>query len=133
MGALAFARRAQELEDALRTGRSEVAELCESFNAEGEVLFRAVTAYLAKSDPSPHHPSTAGHAISLDDSKLNALRAALIAHRPGPARRLFAELAPDIESVHGSHRRQALASALDGLRFDEALDVLDDARKRPDQ
>ncbi|MCK7582175.1 MAG: hypothetical protein MZV65_45620 [Chromatiales bacterium] len=54
----------------------------------------------------------------------------MIAHRPGPARRLFAELAPVIESVHGSRRRQALASALDGLRFDEALDVLDDVRKR---
>ena len=129
LGATTLARRAQALEDALPAGRSEVADLLKAFSAEGEALFRAVIAYLAESDPSPHHPSTAGHAISLDDSKLNALRAALIAHRPGPARRLFAELAPDIESVHGPRRRQALASALDGLHFDEALDVLDDVRK----
>jgi hypothetical protein len=130
---LALARRAQELEEALRAGRSEVAELFESFSAEGEALLHAVTAYLAESDTAPHHPPATGYAISLDASKLSALKAALIACRPGPARRLFAELAPAIESVHGSQRRQALASALDGLRFDEALDVLGDVQKHPDQ
>ncbi|QIK37122.1 hypothetical protein GWK36_02915 [Caldichromatium japonicum] len=110
-----------------------MAELFESFSAEGEALFRAVTAYLAKYDPVPPHSLTAGHATSLDDSRLSTLRAALIAHRPRPARHLFAELAPDIERMHGSHRRQDLASALDDLRFDEALDVLDDCQKRSGQ
>ena len=130
LGASALARRAQELEAVLRAGRSEVAELLEAFSAEAEALFRAVAAYLAESDPAPHPAPTVGRAISLDASRLSELQTALIARRPGPARRLFAELAPDIESVHGPDRRQALASALDGLRFDEALDVLDDIQKR---
>ena len=127
LGALELARRTQELEDALRAGCSGLAERFASFSAEGEALCRAVAAYLAESAPAVPTSSTTSHAVSLDDSRLGELKAALVARRPGPARRLFAELAPDIESVLGPHRRQTLASALDGLRFDEALDVLDNA------
>ena len=94
--ALIRARRAQSLQEALWTGCSEVADLLEAFSAEGEALFRTVTAYLAKYDPVPPHPPTAGHAISLDDSRLSELKAALIASRLGSA---------PVPSSHSSSRR----------------------------
>ena len=68
---------------------------------------------------------TAAPAAPLDEAKLAELRAALAAHKPRPARRLFAELEVGLVQVYGHPAVQTLTRALDTLRFDEALQVLE--------
>jgi hypothetical protein len=75
---------------------------------------------------TPLPPEAPANATEVPDAaKFAALRAALVTHRPGPARRLFAELATSLRSMYGAGAIQTMTAAIDELRFDEVLRVLD--------
>lgn len=132
LGALELARRAGVLEEAVKAdGSVDDSALAAHSTRLGEcfeTLHRALMAYLDEQTlarPSPPASAGAVSVTTLDADKLHRFRAALSANRPQPARRLFAELEPDLIAVYGEQTTDALAMALDGLRFAEALDVLE--------
>jgi hypothetical protein len=68
----------------------------------------------------------AGTAEPLDEAKLVELRTALADHKPRPARRLVAELEAGLVQAYGPTAIQTLTAALEAMRFEEALRVLED-------
>jgi PAS domain S-box-containing protein len=125
LGAADLAHRAGELEEAIRAESPAITELLGVFTASLATLLAALAAWLAEAVPAAAPVGTAG---PLAEVKLAALRAALAAHRPGPARRLFAELETSLAQVYGDDTISTLAADLDALRFDEALGLLEDRR-----
>ena len=132
LGALELARRAGELEERVKTDgpvdEAALAAHLSRFDEGFETLHHDLMAYLGEQAPArPTQSASAGAAsvTTLDADKLHRFRAALSANRPQPARRLFAELQPDFISVYGKQTTHALALALDGLRFNEALELLE--------
>jgi CheY-like chemotaxis protein len=132
LGALELARRAGELEESVKTDgpvdeaalAAHASRLDECF----ETLRRELMTYLGEQAPTRPSPSEGAASVTtLDTEKLHRFRAALSANRPQPARRLFAELQSDLSAVYGEQTTRALARALEGLRFSEALDVLEAA------
>ena len=126
LGAVDLAHSARALEAAIQAGSPDAAERLVQFKACLAALLSAVASALAEPAPPPAPPVvTAAPAAPLDEAKLAELRAALAAHKPRPARRLFAELEVGLVQVYGPPAVQTLTRALDTLRFDEALQVLE--------
>ena len=128
LGALELAQQARELEEAILSADSRIAGYSTQLDACFKTLHQALTSYLgvpAPSNPSAPSPATAVSTTTLDVNKFSQFRDALAANRPQPARRLFAELEPDFMALYGDQATQALAMALDGLRFAEALELLE--------
>jgi len=127
LGALELARHAGALEEAVKahgpTDDSVLDGHSTRFTACFERLHRALVAHL---NTAESRPADVTSAATVDRTKLGKLRAALATNRPQPARRLFAELERHLMAVHGEQTTQALAMALDGLRFAEALQLLDE-------
>jgi len=127
LGALELARQAGALEEAVKahgpTDDSVLDGHATRFTACFERLHRALVAHL---DTAAPRPADVTSAATVDRTKLGKLRAALATNRPQPARRLFAELERHLMAVHGEQTTQALSMALDGLRFAEALQLLDE-------
>ncbi len=122
LGAQDLAQDARRLEDAIRADPSAVTDDLARFATGLAALLSAASPWLAK-PPPPAVPAN-GVAV-LDAATFAALRAALVAHRPGPARRLFAELASGLTKVYGAGAVQTMTAAMDELRFDEVLRVLE--------
>lgn len=132
LGALELARRAGELEETVKTDgpvdEAALAAYSTRLDECFEALHRELMTYLGEQAPTRPSPSEGAASVTtLDTDKLHRFRAALSANRPQPARRLFAELQSDLSAVYGEQTTRALARALEGLRFSEALDVLEAA------
>ena len=127
LGATDLAHSAQALEEAVQTQRPEVAELLPRFKAHLASLLGAVVPLLTEPEPSQTAPvAPAGTAEPLDEAKLVELRTALADHKPRPARRLVAELEASLVQAYGPTAIQKLTAALEAMRFEEALRVLED-------
>jgi len=94
-------------------------------------LLASAEGWLARTEPVVAPAAAggpAGNAAVLDPLKLAALREALVAKRPRPARHLFAELRAGLSGHYGPAVVQALATHLDALDLPAALRALDAAR-----
>jgi HPt (histidine-containing phosphotransfer) domain-containing protein len=131
LGALDLAHSIRELEEAIQTGRPTVTALLARFSSNFDDLLSAIASCLEVPDPSmgPLPTAPAAAPVPLDEAKLAELRAALTAHKPRPARRLFAELEAGLVEAYGPTAIQSLTEALDTLRFDEALALLKGCRR----
>ena len=135
VGALELAAAIRGLEAALgATGEEETpavpARLAE-VEARVATLLASADPWLARTEPAPSttpaEPPVSDDA-AVDPAQLAALREALAANRPRPARQLFAELQAGLSRHCGPETVQAMATALAALDFPAALRALDEAR-----
>ena len=135
VGALELAAAIRGLEAALgATGEEETpavpARLAE-VEARVSALLASADPWLARTEPAPSTPlagSPLDEDAPLDPAQLAALREALAANRPRPARQLFAELQAGLSRHCGPETVQAMATSLAALDFPAALRALDEAR-----
>ena len=132
IGASALAADARALEDALRAGEAVPLQRLSAFTAQLDALLKAAAPWIATPpvDASPagdrapaRAPVAAGAGVH--PRALDALRVALKARKLSAARRHHAALAPALPGTLGADRAAELARALDALRFDEALALLE--------
>jgi PAS domain S-box-containing protein len=123
IGALGLAEAAAHLEAAIGTEGTVVAGVLTHFEAELDAVLAAIAPWIPEEPEDAGGPETA----SLPDlSQLEALRRALRG-REWAANDLFAELRPGLARVCGKEAVRTMARAIDELRFDAALTLLDAA------
>ncbi len=132
LGASELAHSATLLEAAIRADPPDhrvTADLSAQFSRQLQTLFQTAAPWLRET-PSPQVPA-ADSGGPLDESKLASLRWALSTNTPRPARQLFAELQADLTAASSPATVQAMAEAIESLRFDTALKLLDEAADGP--
>ena len=117
-GAEAMAALAGEIEEAIGAGRTakQLAGRIDKLQAEAD-KFSAALAKLAPAAEAPQGPG------ELNAARLEEL-VELLRAKNFAALDLFAELLPDLRATFGEPRFGELQSAIDGLAFDKALDVI---------
>ena len=135
VGAVALTTAIQGLEAALGAplGAEKAAIPARLAEVEARVatLLASADPWLARTEPVAAPAAAegpAGNEAMLDPVRLTALREALAANRPRPARQLFAELRPGLSGHFGPAVAQAMATHLDALDLPAALRALDEAR-----
>ncbi|SDY25299.1 Signal transduction histidine kinase [Allochromatium warmingii] len=122
IGALDLAHLAHSIEQHLRAGHPPSTTDLAALNAQLVALAQTIRNHLRTATaPEPLRTDLPN---PTDTAQLDALRAALHAHRPRPARQLFAALQPALEQQYGRETLTAMQADLDALRFDEVLERL---------
>ena len=140
VGALELAAAIRALEAALGATGEEETPAIPTHLAEVEARVATLVAsadpWLARTEPAPPTPPAASpldeeaplyKEAPLDPAQLAALRAALAANRPRPARQRFAELQAGLSRHYGPAATQAIATPLAALNLPAALRALDAA------
>ncbi len=129
LGALELAALIRALEEALVADRSAITARLDEVEAHLARLLTAADDWLARTEPvvSPTAEASSDAAEELDPVKLAALREALAANRPRPARALFAELRAGLSGRYGPAVAQAMTTQLAALDLPAALRALDEA------
>ena len=130
VGAVELAATLLELETALREGQPALPADLETFETQVATLLASADPWLAQTEPATPDlsaSSSVDEEAELDPAQVAALREALAANRPRPARQLFAELHSGLNRHYGSAMAEAMATHLAALDFQAALRALDAA------
>ena len=117
IGAMALMQSAEALETAIRAGQPAVGPLLDALDAQLAAVMAAVAPWL---ESAPADAADRPDTPPLDAAQLEALRVALARHDL-EALDLFSALQPTLAMTLGEPAAQALAAAIQALRFDVAL------------